>query len=150
MDLATKNAALGLIETLALAVGVAFGGWSLFCLVRQQFQKAAVYFLSAVLLVSLQNFSSVSRNTFSLTGISLREVGGATQADTNLATALNTLDFLLNIIGYIFLFRSILLFARISDGRARASEAVIVWLSAIILTNIGSILQIFLKSMVPS
>lgn len=148
MEAATKNAVFSLVETVAFVVGLGFGGWAFVHLIRQQVQKALFAFLAGVTLVSLQKFSEVARGTFSLGGVSISNVLGA--QDSSLIAALNSIDFTFAIVGYVFFFRSILLFSRIPDGRSRASDAFVVLLAGVMLVNLGSVLQILLKSMLPA
>jgi hypothetical protein len=148
MEAATKDAIFSLVETVAFVVGLGFGGWAFVHLIRQHVQKALFAFLAGVTLVSLQKFSEVARQTFSLAGVSVASTVGA--QDSSLVAALNSIDFTFAIVGYVFFFRSILLFSRIPDGRARTSDAVVVLLSGVTLVNLGSVLQILLKAMLPA
>lgn len=146
MEAATKTEIFSLIEIIALVAGLGLGGWTFVCLVRQQTQKALFLFFTALFLISLQKVSEVSRNTFSFTGISLAGAVGA--QDSALSSTLNTIDFSFAIVGYAFFVKSIFMFAQIPDGRVRAAEAFVVLLAAVVLNNLGSVLQILLKSLV--
>lgn len=145
MDAGLKSSILGLIQSIAVITGVGFGGWACFCLTRQHIQKSLFYFISSIFLLSLWNVAEVFKNTFSFSGISLSQA--VETQNPEIASTLNALEFSFSIIGYTFLIKSIFMFSRIPDGQARPSECFVVLCAAIILTNLGSILQILLSTM---